>query len=328
MKICVCTICKNESKHVKQWVDSMREADYLAVLDTGSTDDTVELFKKEGVDIHQKTYDKFRWDWARNDSMKFIPKDTDVILFIDLDETIEKGWRKIIEDNWIIGKHTQAKFYLSQDNPEAHLQDQVNTWMIENSPKWYWKYPIHEEIWRDDLNEITLDNILDLTDKFTVHHFPDTSKPRDWYNPMFEERLKEYPNQMSRYYYAEWLSKNKDTFDQSVNEFVKIVCEPNDHTISAQERGEAARRAAIAYYNIGDQTACEILLKRGLQIAPTMSSLYVEYAKLKFIQKDRESVELLMDKAIEHNDFGQLLGHNFVQDLMKLKEYMLDNLNN
>lgn len=326
MKICVCTICKNESKHVKQWVDSMREADYLAVLDTGSTDNTVELFRKEGIDIHQKTYDKFRWDWARNDSMKFIPEDTDVILFIDLDETIEKGWRKIIEDNWIVGKYTQAKFHLSQDNPDAHLHDQVNTWMVENSPKWYWKYPIHEEIWRDDLNEITPDRILDLTDKFTVHHFPDTSKPRDWYNPMFEERLKEYPNQMSRYYYANWLCQNKDTVVQGINELIKIINEPNDHSITAYERADAARRAAVAYYNIGDMENCENCLKRGIQIAPDSSALYVEYAKLKYVQKDRKMVEILMDTAIRYNNFGQIMGVDTKGNMIKLMRYMLDNL--
>ena len=42
-KICVYAICKNESKFVKQWLDSMSEADYIVVLDTGSTDNTVNM---------------------------------------------------------------------------------------------------------------------------------------------------------------------------------------------------------------------------------------------------------------------------------------------
>ena len=43
MKICVYAIAKNEEKFVDRWVHSMREADYICVLDTGSTDATVEL---------------------------------------------------------------------------------------------------------------------------------------------------------------------------------------------------------------------------------------------------------------------------------------------
>lgn len=42
MKIIVYAICKNEEKFVQGWVDTMAEADEIVVLDTGSTDGTVE----------------------------------------------------------------------------------------------------------------------------------------------------------------------------------------------------------------------------------------------------------------------------------------------
>ena len=34
-KICVYAICKNESKFARRWMESMREADWVVVLDTG-----------------------------------------------------------------------------------------------------------------------------------------------------------------------------------------------------------------------------------------------------------------------------------------------------
>ena len=41
MKLCVYAICKNEIKFLDRWMDSiLNEADYIAVLDTGSTDGT------------------------------------------------------------------------------------------------------------------------------------------------------------------------------------------------------------------------------------------------------------------------------------------------
>ena len=45
-KICVYAICKNESQFVDTWIQNMSEADYICVLDTGSTDDTLDLIKK------------------------------------------------------------------------------------------------------------------------------------------------------------------------------------------------------------------------------------------------------------------------------------------
>ena len=40
MKIAVYAISKNESKFAERWMKSMREADEVYVLDTGSDDDT------------------------------------------------------------------------------------------------------------------------------------------------------------------------------------------------------------------------------------------------------------------------------------------------
>ena len=41
-KICVYAICKDEMKFIDKWIESMSEADYIVVLDTGSTDGTFE----------------------------------------------------------------------------------------------------------------------------------------------------------------------------------------------------------------------------------------------------------------------------------------------
>ena len=45
MKVVVYAICKNEEQFVDRWMDSMGEADQVAVLDTGSTDGTVRCLR-------------------------------------------------------------------------------------------------------------------------------------------------------------------------------------------------------------------------------------------------------------------------------------------
>lgn len=49
MKVCVYAICKNESQFVDRFMDSMSEADYVCVLDTGSSDDTVKKLRARGA---------------------------------------------------------------------------------------------------------------------------------------------------------------------------------------------------------------------------------------------------------------------------------------
>lgn len=94
MKICVYTISKNEEKFVSRWINSMKEADEIYVLDTGSTDNTVKLLKEKGIKVKQKIITPWRFDVARNESLKLLPEDTDICVCTDLDEVFEPGWRK------------------------------------------------------------------------------------------------------------------------------------------------------------------------------------------------------------------------------------------
>ena len=53
MKICVYAIAKNEAKFAARWAASMREADEIYVLDTGSEDDTDSILRKHHVHVAQ-----------------------------------------------------------------------------------------------------------------------------------------------------------------------------------------------------------------------------------------------------------------------------------
>ena len=61
-KICVYAISKNEEKFVDRWMDSVSEADEVFVLDTGSTDETVEKLKKRGASVKIKEIKPWRFD--------------------------------------------------------------------------------------------------------------------------------------------------------------------------------------------------------------------------------------------------------------------------
>ena len=99
-RVCVYAICKNESQFVERFMDSMSEADDICVLDTGSTDDTVEKLRTRGAHVEQKVISPWRFDVARSESLKLIPKDADICCCIDLDEQFRSGWREKLERAW------------------------------------------------------------------------------------------------------------------------------------------------------------------------------------------------------------------------------------
>lgn len=67
----------------------MQEADEIYVLDTGSTDQTVEKLKVRGIRVEKKIIIPWRFDVARNESLKLVPADCDVCVCTDLDEVLK-----------------------------------------------------------------------------------------------------------------------------------------------------------------------------------------------------------------------------------------------
>jgi glycosyltransferase involved in cell wall biosynthesis len=56
VKIAVYTITKNEEKFIQKWYESAKDADYLVILDTGSSDDTVKIAESLGISVHTKVF--------------------------------------------------------------------------------------------------------------------------------------------------------------------------------------------------------------------------------------------------------------------------------
>ena len=77
MKVCVYAICKNESQFVDRFMDSMSEADYVCVLDTGSSDDTVKKLRARGAILGETVVSPWRFATAPNESLGLIPPDAD-----------------------------------------------------------------------------------------------------------------------------------------------------------------------------------------------------------------------------------------------------------
>ena len=111
LKICVYAITKNEEKFAERWYNSMKEADEVYVLDTGSTDNTVEKLRKLGAKVTIKEIKPWRFDVARNESLKLVPKDCDVCVCTDLDEVLCPGWREKVELLWKDGVNNQRYNY-------------------------------------------------------------------------------------------------------------------------------------------------------------------------------------------------------------------------
>lgn len=183
-KVVVYAIAKNEAKYAATWARNMREADEVVVLlDPTSTDNTKEILEACGVRVVPKQIKPWRFDVARNESLKLVPKDTDICVCTDLDELFSPGWRIQIERVW--EKNTNQaiyKYYHNAGSPQmaANIIDYSK---IHDRKSFRWQWPVHEYIMpkssRKPINTVFVPNMM-------LYHYPDLSKPRSSYKSLLE----------------------------------------------------------------------------------------------------------------------------------------------
>jgi glycosyltransferase involved in cell wall biosynthesis len=186
MKIAVYTIALNEEKHVERWYNSVKDADYILIADTGSTDRTVEIAKSLGITVYSISIKPWRFDVARNTALSLLPDDIDLCVSLDMDETISEGWREILE------KTTGNQITYVFDN--YHKQHSMVNNKIHSRHGYVWKFIMHEGIVQD-----RIEPDIEFAYGLEVYHLPDTEKPRSQYLDLIKAALDE-TRDITRYY--------------------------------------------------------------------------------------------------------------------------------
>lgn len=291
-KVCVYGICKNEEKFVKRWYESMKEADAIFVLDTGSTDNTVKLLKEFGVNVRTSKIEPWRFDVARNKSLDLIPDDYDICVCTDLDEVFEKGWRKYLEDSWV-GSTSRARYNYNwslDDNNRPLVNFYIDK--IHQRKNYKWTHPVHEVLTflGDKENIITIDNIV-------LNHYPDKSKSRSSYLPLLELSVKENPldDRNMHYLGREYMYYGK--WDKSIKTLKRHLKLKN--ATWKDERCASMRFISRCYQNLNKTKAARIWLKKAIKEAPYLRDPYVEMAILEYNQENYKKVEKYCLKALQ-----------------------------
>ena len=291
-KVIVYAISKNEEKFVDRWYNSMKEADEIYVLDTGSDDNTITKLKEHGVKVKKEIIKPWRFDVARNKSLEMVPNDTDICICTDLDEVLLPGWRNELEKAWQKST-TRARYNYnwsldSNNNPLVNFYtDKIH---IRNGYKW--THPVHEVLTYKDNTEniITIDNI-------TLNHYPDRTKSRSSYLPLLELSVKENPldDRNMHYlgreymYYGQW--------DKSIKTLKKHLKLKN--ATWKDERCASMRFISRCYQNLNKTKAARIWLKKAIKEAPFLRDSYVEMAMLEYNQENYKKVEKYCLKALQ-----------------------------
>lgn len=291
MKVAIYSIALNEAHFVKRWYESAKDADYLLIADTGSTDATVELAKNLGINVISIGVKPWRFDDARNASLSALPLDIDYCIALDLDEVLIEGWRpeleKALEAGYTRPRYKYTWNWKADGSPGlTYGGDKIH------SRKGYrWKHPVHEVLVTNQSNEIQ--GWVGLE----IHHHADNLKSRSQYMHLLKQAVLEDPyDDRNAFYYARELffyGKKED----AISEFKRHLDLPRSKW--PPERAASMRYIARLSEDNRDK---EHWWKEAILTAPNRREGLVELAEFYHDNKRWEECLAMAEKALAIED--------------------------
>lgn len=277
MKAAIYTIALNERQFVDRWYESAKDADYLLIADTGSTDGTVERARELGINVVEIRVSPWRFDDARNAAMASLPIDIDMCISLDMDEIITPNWKEPLTKLWESGVTRPRYKHIWSWNEDGTPGLEFSYDHIHSRKGYRWRHPVHECLY-----VYGIDEVQSWTDEIATHHHPDNSKSRSQYLPLLAMSVKEDPhNDRNAFYYGRELYFY-GRYEEAVSELRRHLDLPT--ATWAPERAASMRFIGKSLPDI----EAEIWFKRAIGQAPGRREPFVDLANLYYKRQDWE----------------------------------------
>ncbi len=277
MRIYVYAIAKDEARFVSRWVASMREADGIFVLDTGSRDGTPELLRREGCEVTERSIEPWRFDTARNESMALVPSDAELLVCTDLDEVFRAGWREALERDWERGARFGRYEYVWSFRVDGSDGVKFYGEKIHAPQGCRWTHPVHEVLAYDgEARGCFLPDVR-------LEHYPDGEKSRSSYLPLLELSVAEDPQDDRNMHYLGREYMFRGRWQEAIDTLERHLALPRARWDA--ERAASMRFIARCEQRLGHDERAELWLLRAALEAPAYREAWVALGELCYRQK-------------------------------------------
>ena len=143
-KVSFCLITKNEQHNIRRCLTSLNQIEnkQIIIVDTGSTDNTVEIAKSYGAEIYHHQWDN-NFSRPRNKSLEYARGDW--VMFLDADEELAPGALKTLKEEMAKPNILGYRLPLENVGSKLHGCNYVPR-LFRNAPGLHFIGKIHETI--------------------------------------------------------------------------------------------------------------------------------------------------------------------------------------
>lgn len=261
-------IVKNEQDTLERCLNSVKDAlDEIIIVDTGSTDQTIEIAKK----FTDKVYN-FEWidDFSAARNFAFSKATKEYTMWLDADDIMDKeNLQKLIDLKSTLGKSTDSVVmkYITGMDRDGHITFSYYRERIVKTEKHF--------LWKDAVHEYLITNSNGIQTEIAVIHKPTPVQDKDkGRNLKIYEKMKQKGVEFSprnTLYYSRELMDN-GLFEQAIEGFEAFL---KDQKGWVEDNITACLTLARCYNHIGKrQNAFESLFKSFYYDLPRAEVLY------------------------------------------------------
>ena len=268
MNVTLYAICKNEEKKIEKFIENSNKFSHTIVVDTGSTDNTVQLLKDAGIEVyeHPQTKEEFDFSIARNQALSYVK--TDWAFSVDFNEDIQDLFLDGLDI--LQSEITTFKHLRFDDNGEGEPQPSNEVHVRFHRTKNYkWVNAVHEMpifvSTEDYPSEVPIETSIKITKKinrsvskelfyFDICEREYQKDPTNWYYIwfIFNHYFNVGNHQKALEFGQEYLNVSKAYFDSfRITAFIKCsICLVNLQNI--QQAANYAFHAVSESMNMGE----------------------------------------------------------------------------
>lgn len=300
MKISACLIAKNEAENIGHCLENIYKiVDQIVVVDTGSTDKTVEIATSYGAEIYH-----YKWnaDFAAAKNTALDKATGDWIIFLDADEYFSR--QTVMNVPKVIGKYDKnCDGFMTQmvnidvDQDDKILDQFFTTRIFRNDPNMRFVGTVHEQVqnktgrrnmwFRIEPEEIQLIH--------TGYSSKRILKKCERNLALLLEQLKNNSKDVNLYRYLADTYYGLSDYDKAI-QYAKL-----DIATGVKEISYASRSYRILFLSYKMQNTAfaiiEDVLKQAIHAFPDLPDFYAEYAFTLFTEERYDEVLLLLNKA-------------------------------